>query len=122
MKNTDTELTRAVYKVQDELEYYKWMEEIPGIPLEKLSRYIIKIIPPFLGAIIRFKIINPRNSNMCSVYLDAYNFLGYYGDYNEPYWEVYIENKEPIRISIQDIDELIDTIINFMENINLDNL
>jgi len=109
----------AMTKVEDELEYFKWMEEIPEIPMEKLSKYKIQIIPPFFGAIVRYRFINPVNENNCSVLLDGYGFFGFtwlnkdLG--HEPYWEVYSGHGDNLRILLKDTKRLIDTIIRCME-------
>lgn len=46
----------------------------------------IKIIPPFAGAMGRFRVYNNDESKSVSVYLDCYDSLGSVG---EPYWEIY---------------------------------
>ncbi|MFW9872300.1 MAG: hypothetical protein ACFFG0_04290 [Candidatus Thorarchaeota archaeon] len=48
------------------------------------SDWKVKIIPPFMGAICRFKV--RKNEKEISIYLDFYDILGSYGC---PYWEVY---------------------------------
>ena len=47
----------------------------------------VKIIPPFGGAMGRFRVYNEDESRSVSVYMDCYDNLGYMG--GKPYWEVY---------------------------------
>lgn len=65
-----------------------WRELAESIPLIKLPKKTsIKIIPPFGGAIARFRLIRNDGEEL-SVYLDCHSALGYYGDF-EHYWEAY---------------------------------
>lgn len=47
----------------------------------------IKIIPPFGGAMGRFRVYNKDESESVSVYMDCYDCLGCMG--MRPYWEMY---------------------------------
>lgn len=68
-----------------------WGKEIPE--LEFPAGWKVKINPPFVGAIVRFRV------NGCvSVYLDCNNYLGCE---DGPYWEVY-DGSEPERFDMAD--------------------
>jgi len=82
-----------------------WMENIPFIQFP--SEWKVKIIPPFAGAIIRFKIQKEGIDFEVSVYLDCYDVLGYYGS---PYWEVSPHLGDTQRISMDNVDGLLKTI------------
>jgi len=70
-------------------EWRKWAREIPQIAFP--PDWLIRIIPPFSGAICRFTVANKENpSSEVSVYLDCYDILGIYG---EPYWEIYPDSE-----------------------------
>lgn len=92
---------------EDTFESKKWQNEIPWMPFNK--EWLVKIIPPFAGAVIRFNITESDNSHKwVSVYLDCYDVLGIYG---EPYWEVYPFKEESTRrCSMKDINILLELI------------
>lgn len=91
-----------------EMEWRKWCGSIPFIPLEKLSKYIVRAVPPFGCAVIRYVFKNPENDKYCSIYLDCYDSLGIVG---EPYWEIYPYDDDVRRILMNEIDELVESII-----------
>lgn len=95
---------RLSAKMDTEFEWRKWGAEIPYIKFPE--SWEVKIIPPFTGAIIRFRIKKNAKEDI-SVYLDCYDMLGMYG---EPYWEVYPVNGDVERIKMSDVKELIATI------------
>lgn len=70
------------YKVEEKEEWLKCISEIPFIKFD--PKWSIKIIPPFGGAIARFK-VKFKNKEV-SIYLDCYDILGYFGS---PYWEIF---------------------------------
>lgn len=63
----------------------EWSKKIPSLKFK--PHWGVTIIPPFMGALIRFWVKN-RKRNV-SVYLDVDSNLGYFGG---PYWEVYNPN------------------------------
>ena len=69
----------------------------------------VKIIPPFGGAMGRFRVYNSDESISVSVYMDFYDCLGYMG--GKPYWEMY-PNKEDdcSRFSMGEESEMIQEI------------
>lgn len=86
----------------NEFEWNKWMNGIPKIPMK--DGWSIKVIPPFLQAIVRFKVY--KGSKEVSVYLDCYSALGYFD--GNPYWEIYPGvNGEPDRFAMNDINGLV---------------
>lgn len=69
-------------------ETMNWANTLPYLQFP--ACWQIKIIPPFDGVIIRFKVkkaTTPPNKNI-SIYFDGYNNLGCVG---EPYWEIYAD-------------------------------
>lgn len=73
-------------KYDETFETNEWLHRLPYLKFR--DDWLVCIIPPFMGAIIRFKIrkITTKEHNSVSVYFDGYNHLGYVG---EPYWEIY---------------------------------
>lgn len=82
-----------------------WIDTIPYLSFP--SNWKIKAIPPFAGAIIRYKIINSHGA-VVSVYLDCYEVLGVFGG---PHWEIYPDiNGENTRFAINDTEALLKAI------------
>lgn len=92
------------------------------------SHLSIKIIPPFGGALCRFRLIDKKDPTLeVSVYFDATNSLGYFGsDFKNPtpYWEIYPvyytnppeEDKKDIRrFAINDSKSLINVAVASIE-------
>lgn len=67
------------------------------------SDWLIQIIPPFGGAMVRFRVILPDGRRK-SVYADFYDNLGYYGS---PYWEIYPVDDDIARCPIEAVAELL---------------
>ena len=88
------------YKIEDEQQWRQWIDEIPAIRFD--SEWNVKVIPPFGGALSRFMI--EHNGNHASVYLDAFDSLGYYG---APYWELYPYDGDTFRCPMADTDALL---------------
>ena len=65
------------------------------------SEWDIKIIPPFAGAVARFRVLYKGKD--LSVYLDSNDSLGCVG---EPYWELYPYNGDTLRFLMNDTEEL----------------
>ena len=100
----------VIYKNQ---EWRKWSKEIPYIPIKNLSEYEVRAIPPFGGAVIRYNFRNPKNEKFCSIFLDCYDRLGCFG---EPYWEIYPYSVDVTRVSMEEVDRLVELIIEVMED------
>lgn len=98
--------------IESALEYRKWIKEIPPIPFKK--EWLVKIIPPFGGVIVRFLVAHKDNpERYVSVYLDCYNTLGLFFDKNNkpaPYWEVYPVEGDNYRVAINNVEELLKVI------------
>lgn len=99
------DLINLVSEVEKKFEYDKWMKEIPYIKFP--SDWEIKIVPPFAGAIVRFR-VKKGNADI-SVYLDCYDMLG---AVSRPYWEIYpySHDSDTFRCNIHDIDALLEAI------------
>lgn len=85
----------------------KWQGLIPAFKIK--PDWLIQIIPPFVSAIVRFRISkeNFKDDQFISVYLDCYDLIGYMGG---PYWEAYPVNDDVCRCGIDDIDCLMECI------------
>lgn len=92
------------YKIEEEMEWRKWMKRIPAIPAK--DGWKIKPLPPFGGAVARFRVELPSGESK-SVYLDCYDNLGCVG---EPYWEVYPVGDDVSRCLIDEVDQLVNLI------------
>lgn len=104
MKDLENEQRRIVSQQVDHLmEYQKWREEIPFISFP--SDWEVRIIPPIGGAIVRFKV--RKGEVLLSVYLDCYDLLGCE---DEPYWEVWPVQGWERRVSMNDVDRLLEVI------------
>ena len=73
------------------------------IPLRE--GYQFKVIPPFGGALMRFKILHKSSNRDFSIYFDAHDALGVVG---YPYFEVYPINDDTIRTT--DVKEIMKAI------------
>lgn len=106
-------------KYHDLFESNKWQGLIPAFKIK--PDWLIQIIPPFTGAIIRFRISreNFRNRQFISVYLDGYELLGYSG--GNPYWEVYPVDGDTWRCAMDDIDGLMEGIEKGLQQIEEEN-
>lgn len=95
------------YRYDQLMESGKWREEIPYIQFN--NSWLVKIIPPSTGAVVRFLVKLPGMSegDRVSIYLDCYNKLGFSSG---PYWEVYPYHGDVGRCSINDIPRLLEMI------------
>ena len=93
-----------LYQVEKDFEWDKWENLIPLISWP--DGWLVKAIPPFGGAIVRYIIQTPTYPRV-SVYLDGYDLLGYFG---EPYWEVYPHKGDVFRCALYDVDSLLEAI------------
>ena len=75
----------------------EWIGKIPVIKFP--PQWEVQIIPPFGGALVRFRI-----NDKVSVYLDGYDLLGIEG---KPYWEVYPHEEDVFRCDMSDVDGLL---------------
>jgi hypothetical protein len=109
--NASKEAIRHVSRIQMQCEleliceWHKWAKEIPALNFP--PEWKIRIIPPYLGAIIRFVVVTEFGE--VSIYLDAYDNLGGMGML--PYWEIYPgESGDPDRFMMNETTELIEGI------------
>ena len=87
------------YKLEDKEEWMKWVKEIPELTFP--SDWRVKVIPPFSGAIVRFRVL--KGDKSVSVYLDCYDSLGCFGS---PYWEIYPYEDDTYRCGINETQDL----------------
>lgn len=96
-------------KLEAKEQWFKWMGMIPYISFPK--EWHIAIIPPFSGAMTRFRVRTHRmpEDRYVSVYLDCLDHLGSMG---HPYFEVYpaAGKDEIFRCSISETKELLKVI------------
>lgn len=107
-------------KYHDMFESDKWRILIPTFKIK--PDWLIQIIPPFTGAVVRFGISkeNFKDRQFISVYLDCYELLGFCGEGN-PYWEVYPVNGDTWRCAMDDIDGLMEGIEKGLQQIEEEN-
>lgn len=99
------------YARRDVEQSEKWNEWAEKIPVLKFpSTFLVQVIPPFGGAMIRFNIKDVDNPKAnVSVYLDVFNQLG---TMSGPYWEIYPDvNGDTFRYMMDDTKELINGIV-----------
>ena len=101
-ENDPLPLLTAQMLIEKEMEYDRWYKEIPFIKFP--ASWEVKIVPPFRGAVVRFRVRNARGKEI-SVYLDCYDTLGCYGS---PYWEIFpAADNDIARYAMNDIDGLL---------------
>lgn len=88
-----------------EIEHHeRWHDYTALIPwLSFPAGWQVQMIPPFAGAMARFRVRLPDGSEK-SVYFDAHDALGCYG---EPYWEVHPVQGDTARCAMNETEELI---------------
>lgn len=108
-------------KLEKSENWDKWVKLIPSLNFPK--KWNVTIIPPFCGAMVRFKIQTPKmnKNDLVSVYLDVDCSLGCWSG---PYWEVYPLDGDVIRCDMSDTEQLMKNIskaIKQLEKINKKN-
>ncbi len=91
------------FKVELDEEWEKWRCSIPSLQFP--ADWKIQIIPPMVGAIIRFHV-----NDIVSVYLDCYNKLGIFTDKDDkplPYWEIHPYQGDCARYAMEDVEGLL---------------
>ncbi len=84
----------------------KWLEwecKIPELNFD--SSWNVRIIPPFAGALIRFKVF--KGDKYCSVFLDVFNNLGWQ---KKAYWGVLSYTDDEYEIAMDNVEELMKVI------------
>ena len=89
------------YVIERDEDWHDWANKIPTI--EFPSNWKISIIPPFGGAMARFRVSRDGKQGDVSVYLDVFDRLGSFGS---PYWEVYPIDDDVGRCSMLNVGRL----------------
>lgn len=100
----EAQLRMTRYTIEHHEKWREWIGRIPWIQFP--TDWLVQVIPPFGGAIARFRVKLPSGSEK-SIYLDAFGALGYYSKPDTPYWEVYPVNGDTGRCDMDDIPELL---------------
>lgn len=93
-------------KLESEENWRDYVKNAPYINFP--SEWDIQIIPPFGGAIMRFRV--RYKGHEISVYADYHQSLGYYSNeegIETPYWEIYPYMNDTYRCAINDTKKLI---------------
>lgn len=94
------------YKIENSEKWREFAETVPAIQFK--PEWFVQVVPPFSGAMGRFRVyLTPetgKGARFVSVYLDAYDALGYVG---HPYWEIYPIHGDCARYDIADVDGLL---------------
>src|SRR5258706_11525083 len=94
------------HRCGEAFEWDKWCIEIPYLQFP--NDWKVKAVPPFQGAVIRYRITKEGLNRFVSVYLDCYDWLGCV---NKPYWEIYESaNGDCERFLMNDTKELLNAI------------
>lgn len=108
-KNFEKEFKSSIdrYRIEEKEQWRQWCDKIPFIPFP--DGWQIQIIPPFVGAMARFRVRLPQHKegDSVSIYLDCFDRLGFFG---EPYWEVYPYQGDTGRCPMADVKTLIEMI------------
>ncbi len=88
---------------EEKMEHSKWLSEIPFLKFP--SDWEVQIIPPFAGAVVRFRVISKGVE--ISIYLDCYDNLGHFG---QPYWEICPHFDDVYRCALNETEDLIENI------------
>lgn len=91
----------------------EWIKKIPYLKFP--AGVIVKPIPPFAGALVRFfvSLENKPEFNV-SVYLDGYEHLGFFGGH--PYWEIFPDEEgSNSRFDLNAADTLIAAIMRSLD-------
>jgi len=98
------EITSLNMKVDEAFSKREWGQKIPSFSVP--TGFQIRVIPAFGGALVRFLILSQQTGKGVSIYLDAYNLLGWHSE--NPYWELYPNTEGDVsRYGIDDIESLI---------------
>lgn len=103
----DIEFNRLLVEGQEQ--WRSWIDKMPALHFD--PTWDVHIIPPFGGALARFRII--KGNTWVSVYFDAFNRLGYFGSVLEepvPYFELYPFGNDVKRYGFDEVDEMMDDI------------
>ena len=111
-KQNSYEASKMHSAVETMFEWRKWVDEVPYLKFPR--SWMVKAIPPFGGAIVRY-LISRDGENYVSIYLDCYDVIGFFG---EPYWEVYPVDGDVGRCAMKDTDELMKMIKKSLKEIS----
>lgn len=109
MKRLDTDHIIKRCEIERDEKWSHWLNILGSLAFEFPKRFRMMPLPPFGGAIIRFRVSTPWDTAGLSIYLDAYNALGCM---DGPYWEVYPVEGDTRRFHLQETYQLRQCIIN----------
>lgn len=107
---TDLENTIARSKVEINENWGAIISQVPMLNFKQ--EWGVKIIPPVAGAVARFT-IHKDGEQVCSVYLDWFDRLGFCG---QPYYELYPFEGEAKRYLLEETEELMTDISTVWES------
>lgn len=92
-------------EIEAEQEWDRVRQELPWLNFP--PHLCVKIVPPFMGAMVRFLVKNPVTGDTASVYYDEWGMLGA----DRQYWEVYVHG-DTTRFERDDVVAM----MNFIDN------
>lgn len=93
-------------EIENEERWRYWCEAIPYLHFD--SDWVVKVIPPFGGALSRFVV--KKGNKSVSVYFEASCNLGWYADKHGnplPYFEIYPYENDVKRYGIDQTEQMI---------------
>jgi len=105
VSDSTSEIITASWNLGKIMGWKEWERKIPYIRFP--TKWRIKIVPPFVGAMVRFKASSYNTGKDVSVYLDCHDVLGCM---KTPYWEIYPIDGDTARCEMEDTKRLIEII------------
>lgn len=99
----DLERSLRRSNIDQEYDYRGWANKMPSLKFN--PTWGVTIMPPFGGAIVRFRV--EKNNKSVSVYFDAFDELASVGS---PYWEIYPYEDDVERFLFGEEDKMLDCI------------
>jgi hypothetical protein len=102
------------------LSWDEWIDKIPFLKFRE--EWLVKILFPFGGAMVRFYVKKKIDGESVSVYLDCNNFLGSISSDlpPKPYWEIYPHDGDTLRVHMEDVDGLMEGIEDALDLLEID--
>lgn len=105
ISNNSTGMLEISTLLEGLMDWRGWSCKIPALKFD--PSWKVQIIPPFCGAVIRFRVEKDGCDSYVSIYLDCYDILGRVGS---PYWEIYPYEGDTYRVPMYDTEALIEGI------------